>query len=37
MMDHANKDYLKSKPEPKAPAILGAVLFALAVLLANYL
>jgi len=36
-MDYANKDYLKSKPEPKGPAILGAVLFALAILLANYL
>jgi hypothetical protein len=37
MKDYADKTYLKSKPEPKGPAILGAVLFALAILLANYL
>jgi hypothetical protein len=36
-MDHANKDYLKSKPEPKGPAIIGAVLFALAILLFNFI
>lgn len=36
-MDHADKTYLKSKPEPKGFAILGAVLWALVIVLANYL
>ena len=36
-MDYANKDYLKSKPEPKVSAILAAILWAAVILLANYL
>jgi hypothetical protein len=37
MKDYADKAYLKSQSEPKGPAILGAVLGAIALILANYL
>lgn len=37
MKDYADKTYLKSQSEPKGPAIIGAVLGALAIFLANYL
>jgi hypothetical protein len=37
-MDYANKDYLKStpKPEPKGWAILAAALWALVIVLFNF-